>query len=56
MLAFAALCLIAGTLPGFVIDALAPVTTSILGGAMPSQGSDPWLSIVPIAAALRYGS
>ena len=45
----AALCLLAGILPGLVIDALAPVTTGILGGRMPIQANEPWLSIVPIA-------
>lgn len=49
MAALAALCLAAGTLPGFVIDALAPVTRELVGGAMPAQASAPWLSIVPIA-------
>ncbi len=50
MLGLAAICLLAGTLPGFVIDALAPVTKSLLGGAMPAQSAGPWLSIVPVAA------
>jgi putative copper export protein len=31
MFAFAALCLIAGVLPGFVIDGLAPVTQTSFG-------------------------
>jgi formate hydrogenlyase subunit 3/multisubunit Na+/H+ antiporter MnhD subunit len=45
----AATCLLAGILPGFVIDALAPVTELVVGGAMPVQADRPWLSIVPIA-------
>lgn len=49
MFILAALCLLAGILPGFVIDALAPITTEILGGRMPIQANEPWLSIVPIA-------
>jgi hypothetical protein len=49
MLVLAALCLLVGVLPGFVIDALAPVTQALVGGAMPEQASAPWLSIVPIA-------
>src|ERR1700680_4986490 len=49
MFILAALCLLAGILPGLVIDALAPVTTGILGGRMPIQANEPWLSIVPIA-------
>ena len=49
MFAFAALCLLAGILPGFVIDGLAPVVQSLVGGRMPAQSAIPWLSIVPIA-------
>jgi hydrogenase-4 component B len=49
MFILAALCLLAGILPGPVIDALSPVTTAILGGRMPIQANEPWLSIVPIA-------
>ena len=49
MFALVALCLLAGILPGFVIDALSPVSIEILGGRMPVQLDEPWLSIVPIA-------
>jgi formate hydrogenlyase subunit 3/multisubunit Na+/H+ antiporter MnhD subunit len=49
MFALAALCLIVGVLPGFVIDALAPATQALAGGRMPVQATQPWLSIVPIA-------
>lgn len=45
----AALCLLAGILPGFVIDSLAPITQALVGGSMPDQTGDAWLSIVPIA-------
>jgi len=45
----AVLCVLAGVLPGFVIDALAPVTKALVGEAMPRQAGVPWLSIVPIA-------
>ncbi|HEV2263063.1 MAG TPA: hydrogenase 4 subunit B [Stellaceae bacterium] len=51
MFILAALCLLAGILPGFVIDALAPVSQALIGGRMPVQASDPWLSIVPVAAS-----
>jgi hydrogenase-4 component B len=44
-----AACLIAGILPGFFIDALAPVVQSLVGGRMPVQSGVEWLSIVPIA-------
>jgi hypothetical protein len=49
MFVFAALCLLAGILPGLVIDALAPVTQSLVADRMPVQLENPWLSIVPIA-------
>ena len=49
MLALAVLCLAAGILPGFVIDALAPVTSLLVSGTMPEQHLLPWLSIVPVA-------
>jgi hydrogenase-4 component B len=49
MFILAALCLLAGILPGLVIDVLSPITTEILGGRMPIQANEPWLSIVPIA-------
>jgi hydrogenase-4 component B len=51
MLIFAALCLAAGVLPGFVIDGLAPVVDGIVGARMPEQSALAWLSIVPIAAS-----
>jgi formate hydrogenlyase subunit 3/multisubunit Na+/H+ antiporter MnhD subunit len=49
MYILAALCLVAGILPGFFLDALAPVTKSLVGVAMPHQAGVEWLSIVPIA-------
>ena len=49
MFFLAALCLVAGILPGFFIDALAPVANSLIGTAMPHQAGVEWLSIVPIA-------
>jgi NADH:ubiquinone oxidoreductase subunit 5 (subunit L)/multisubunit Na+/H+ antiporter MnhA subunit len=49
MFVFAALCLLAGIFPGLVIDALSPLTASLIGERMPIQSSLPWLSIVPIA-------
>ncbi len=49
MALFAALCLLAGVLPGVVIDGLAPVTQALLNAHMPVQLSVPWLSTVPIA-------
>jgi len=49
MFFFAALCLVAGILPGFFIDALAPVVQGLVGARMPVQRGVEWLSIVPIA-------
>ena len=48
MSGLAALCLLAGILPGFVIDALAPVTNMLIGSRMPVQAEIAWLSLVPI--------
>jgi formate hydrogenlyase subunit 3/multisubunit Na+/H+ antiporter MnhD subunit len=47
--ALASLCLLAGILPAFVIDALAPVVRGLTGAQMPWQGGIAWLSIAPIA-------
>ncbi len=44
-----AICLLAGVLPGFVIDTIGPVVQAYVGVRMPIQTSLPWLSIVPIA-------
>jgi NADH:ubiquinone oxidoreductase subunit 5 (subunit L)/multisubunit Na+/H+ antiporter MnhA subunit len=51
MFALVGLCLAAGVLPGFVIDALGPVVRPLIGAHMPVQASQPWLSIIPIAEA-----
>ena len=49
MFMLAALCLLAGILPGFFIDALAPAAKAMVGDSMPLQRDVPYLSIVPIA-------
>ena len=49
MFLLAALCLLAGVLPGLVMDGLSPVTLAMLGDRMPVQTGVPLLSIVPIA-------
>jgi hydrogenase-4 component B len=51
MFILAALCLIAGILPGLFIDALSPVAKTLVGASMPVQRDVPFLSIVPIAEA-----
>ncbi|MFA7269634.1 MAG: hydrogenase 4 subunit B [Sterolibacterium sp.] len=42
-------CLLAGILPGYFMDALAPVTRQLLGAQLPLQQQMQWLTIVPIA-------
>ncbi len=49
MFILAALCLVTGVLPGYVIDSLSPVSLALLDGRMPVQASLAWLSIIPIA-------
>ncbi|HVJ10643.1 MAG TPA: hydrogenase 4 subunit B [Burkholderiales bacterium] len=49
MLGLAALCLLAGILPGYFIDALAPVIQALTGTSLPRQEQLDWLTIVPIA-------
>jgi hydrogenase-4 component B len=49
MMGLAALCLLAGVLPGLLIDALAPVAKIMVGNSMPHQSSLRWFAIVPIA-------
>lgn len=51
MLVFAALCLVIGVLPGFVIDILSFVTAGLIGDRVPTQADVSWLSIVPFAEA-----
>ena len=49
MLILAVLCLVAGILPGILIDALNPVVALLLDASMPRQAELPWLTIIPIA-------
>lgn len=48
MLLLAALCLLAGVLPGWIIDSLGGVTDMIVGARLTPQGMQPWLRIAPI--------
>jgi NADH:ubiquinone oxidoreductase subunit 5 (subunit L)/multisubunit Na+/H+ antiporter MnhA subunit len=50
MLVFAGLCLLAGVLPGFVIDSLGPVTQMLVGSRLTPQSTLPWFRIIPINA------
>ncbi len=45
----AALCLVAGIVPGIFMDALAPAVASLVGQRLPVQTGVQWLSIIPIA-------
>jgi NADH:ubiquinone oxidoreductase subunit 5 (subunit L)/multisubunit Na+/H+ antiporter MnhA subunit len=45
----AVLCVLAGILPGMVIDAISPVAKAVLGGQLPLQTHEAWFMIVPIA-------
>ena len=49
MFVLAALCLLAGVLPGYFIDALAPAIHALTGASLPRQEQLDWLTIVPIA-------
>ena len=49
MFLLAALCFVAGILPGIFIDGLAPAVNGLIGARMPSQIGTKWLEIVPIA-------
>ncbi len=49
MLGLLGLCLLAGILPGFVIDGIGPVAADVVGQRMPEQALLSGLSIVPVA-------
>ena len=51
MIVLSVFCLLVGILPGLFIDALAPISLSLIGAHMPPQVGAQWLSIVPIAAS-----
>ena len=51
MAVLAGLCVLAGILPGFVIDALAPTVQYAIGDRMPMQADVDWLTIIPVAAS-----
>ena len=45
----AGLCVLAGALPGLVIDALAPAARALTGARMPLQMTQPWLTLAPVS-------
>ena len=51
MVVLAAFCILAGVLPGLVVDALSGVVRGLTAGAsLPPQSTLPWLSLIPISA------
>jgi formate hydrogenlyase subunit 3/multisubunit Na+/H+ antiporter MnhD subunit len=51
MQGFSLLCLLAGIVPGAVIDSIAPVARALTGSRMPVQLDDIWMTIAPVAAS-----
>jgi hydrogenase-4 component B len=51
MMALALICLLIGILPGLVIDAMAPVVRLVVGGALNTQSTQAWLTLVPLSAS-----
>jgi len=52
MFALASLCLLAGILPGLVVDGLGPVVSLLNGGArLSTQYQQPWLTLVPVGTS-----
>jgi hydrogenase-4 component B len=49
MAALVLLCIAAGLMPGYFIDAIAPVSQMLVGAQLPQQSALKWLTIVPIA-------
>lgn len=50
MLLLALCCVLAGILPGYFMDALAPAVSGLLGSSLAAQAKLPWLTVVPIDA------
>jgi formate hydrogenlyase subunit 3/multisubunit Na+/H+ antiporter MnhD subunit len=51
MALLALLCLLAGVVPGAVMDLLGPVVEPLSGGRLPLQAANRWLQIIPVAAS-----
>lgn len=49
--ALAGLCVLAGLIPALVLDRLAPAVEALTAGRLPVQATEPWLTLVPVAAA-----
>ena len=51
MIGLAVLCLLAGVLPGLIVDALSHAVAELAGGTrLPPQSTLPWLSLIPVSA------
>lgn len=49
MAVLAALCVLAGLLPGLLIDLIAPAVELMVGAELPRQSTNGWLTLIPIA-------
>ncbi len=49
MITLALLCVLAGVLPGFVVDGLSGVVRELTAGSLPTQSTLPWLSLIPLS-------
>lgn len=49
MAGMALLCIVAGIVPGYLIDLLAPAVDLMVGARIAPQGGNPWLTLVPVA-------
>ncbi|PIV77829.1 MAG: hydrogenase 4 subunit B [Rhodobacteraceae bacterium CG17_big_fil_post_rev_8_21_14_2_50_63_15] len=45
----ALLCVLAGILPGFLIDLMAPAVDLAVGARVPVQGGNSWFTLIPVA-------
>ncbi|HHZ10570.1 MAG TPA: hydrogenase 4 subunit B [Rhizobiales bacterium] len=49
MAGMALLCVLAGILPGYLVDLLAPAADLVVGARIAPQGGNAWLTLVPVA-------
>ncbi len=49
MAALAGLCVLAGILPGLLIDLIAPAVELVTGADLPRQSTNAWLTVIPVA-------
>lgn len=51
MTGLGSLCVLAGIVPAFVLDALAPAVDQLTANRLPQQMAEPWLTLIPVAEA-----